>query len=378
MEVTRQLNQTFNSNRSGNSIRGRLKYLADKGELAPLTRTRQPNKANKTYKANGDVVSDALFNIRLDPNKSPEAVLKAHGFDAKRWDIKQVVSNEWQQHSTADGTTPLFQSKIIVTPKVKLSIEEIKAVFANEFKPIVIPQLKSGERNLIIPLADLHFGIMSYDDFKPILEQIGVVLQGGYKTVVIEQLGDLFHSDQINTTQTVKGTQLDQVNMARALEDCKHFFDDLMTLILSHADSVRFYAMGGNHSFDIEYTFMLYLEERFKQAEFHKTTNYKMAYLLDKVGILIAHGDVALKKLPMLFATEYQSIWGQSQYREQHTGHYHTELVKDENGVVTRQFGTPKKSDAYERKNGFTMTNRKLQLLEFSESNLERIYQING
>ena len=110
------------------------------------------------------------------------------------------------------------------------------------------------------------------------------------------------------------------------------------------------------------------------QIHVHNTTDYRAAFRLEHVGIMIAHGDTALRKLPMLFATEYADIWSNSSWREVLYGHFHHEVVNDDSGVVIRQLGTPKPSDGYEKKNGYTMSSRTLKLFEYDADRLRVTY----
>ena len=256
-------------------------------------------------------------------------------------------------------------------------MDDILRKLTANIEPVEIkPPEIATERNLVIPLADLHFGITKYEDVKDQLAKLVTIIGHDYDTIVIEQLGDLFHSSQMKSSQTLKGTQLEDVDMEQAVEDARLFYYNIITTALNHANHVQVKHVGGNHSGNLEYVFMLYLETAFPSVEVDKNIRYRTAYSLGRVGILLAHGDTALKKLPMLFATEYAAIWARSTYREQHTGHFHQQVVADESGVVTRQFGTPKKPDDYEMQNGYTMANHKLQALEYSRDDLELVYNV--
>jgi len=217
---------------------------------------------------------------------------------------------------------------------------------------------------------------MNYENMLTHLNQVKEIISRGYDKIVIENGGDLFHSDYVNKTMTVKGTQLDHVNMIKAISDAKRFYDDLIEFSLLNSNSVYLYSVGGNHDFDLSYMFIDAISDRFPQIEVHNTSHYRQCFTLGAVSILLAHGDKAQKKLPMLFATENPVEWSNAKYREIHYGHYHKEVTNDDYGVVTRQFGTPKLNDPYEEENGYTMANHKLQIMEYSSDNLKAIYNV--
>ena len=52
--------------------------------------------------------------------------------------------------------------------------------------------------------------------------------------------------------------------------------------------------------------------------------------------------------------------------------------VKDDGGTIQRQFGTPKPADGYEIKNGFTMGQHVLKVLEYDEKGLLAEYTLKG
>lgn len=324
------------------------------------------------WNADGVQTSTTILKVVKGQHMTPDDVIRAHGYDPKQWKLVSNISNFWKQ---SEQTTS-FQSKITVKPQYEIKPQEFTDIFNKEIKPLKITQHQSGRHNLVIPLFDLHFGIMTFGTMKQHLIEIEEIIKHGYKQIVIEQGGDLLHSDFINKTMTVKGTQLDHVNMVKALSDAKRFYDELICYALQNALHVSVYSVGGNHDEDLDYMFVDALSDRYPQVDVHNTNEYRQCFCIDQVSILLAHGDKAQKKLPMLFATEHPFEWSQSTYREIHFGHYHKEITNDDYGVVTRQFGTPKLNDPYEKTNGYTMAHRKIQLLEFSSDALKAEYNV--
>ena len=330
-----------------------------------------------TENRDGTVTSTIETVIDSEPNMTPEFLLKAHHYDPAKWKIKQSVSNRWSVIN-AKGTKKFnFQSKIIVEPKVDVDPEQIAKIFNEEIEPLQISSIREGRHSLVVPLFDLHFGIMTFDLYRQKLAEIEEIMNRGYKHIVIEQGGDLFHSDFMNKTQTVKGTQLDHVDMVKAIRDAKHFYDEIMRCALANSPRVDVYSIGGNHDFDMDYLFIDALSDRFPQASVHNTNEYRQAYQLDKVGIMLGHGDVGkARDFAMVFATEFKNIWSVTDYHEVHFGHFHKEIVHDDYGTVTRQLGTPKLNDPYEKKNAFVMSSHKLQLFEYGYDRLKATYEV--
>lgn len=369
-------NQGYTSNQISRALGGKYSAAAVRRKLMragkPISTASET--MNETYNNDGVQTSSVILTVAKGKKLTPEEIMKAHNLDPTKWKLISNISNAWKQ---SENTTS-FQSKITVKPIMDVDPQTIVKIFNQGIKPVKVVNKKVGKDNLVIPLYDLHMGIMTFDLYKDQIQQIKEVMSHGYHRIVFEQGGDLLHSDQINSSQTVKGTELDQVDMVQALFDAKHMFDELIVCALENSQCVDVYAVGGNHDFDLSYMFMDALSDRFPEVAVHNTNKYRQAYQLDKVGIMLAHGDRAMKKLPMLFATEEPTIWSTSEYREIHYGHYHKEITNDDYGVVTRQLGTPKLNDPYEKSNGFTMASHKLQLFEYGTDRLKATYEIKA
>lgn len=320
----------------------------------------------------GSQSSSTTLQMTSEQAKDPDFVLRAHGFDPTEWDIISARNNFWQQNSQENGLIDLYQSKITVKPKSddELTPQDIANLFKADIKPYTIKQVARDTHNLVVPLPDLHFGITTMLDVKGHLDRLLELINKGYKTIVIEQLGDLFHSSQMWSSQTLKGTLLDEVNMVQAVEDAKQFFDVLVTASLKNSTTLHIKQMAGNHSGNMEYMFMEYLKAKYPQVVIKNNIQFRDAYLLDNVGIMLAHGDLAPKNLPMLFANEFGGAWSLSHSREIHKGHFHKEKTVDDGGVISRQLGTVKPNDKYEIMNGWTLSKKELYALEYDSDKL--------
>lgn len=330
------------------------------------------------HKADGSLVNTTVIEMKKEDMKDSIKVMKAHGFDPSAWELVNATNNFWQQGNQF-GKKDLYQSKIIVKPiglNKKENMQEFMRVFKESIKPISYKNSKSGKKNLVIPLADMHFGVTKLEDLTDKIIGISEVIENGYDTIVIEQLGDLFHSSQINSSQTLRGTILDDVDMPLAIEHAKSFFDMIIKRSVMSSNNVIVETTCGNHSGNLEYLFLEYLTAKYPQIKVKNNASFRTAYQIGNVGIMLTHGDTAKKDLPMLFANEYPDIWANSTYRELHTGHFHSELVKDHKGLIQRQMGTLKKNDKYEIMNGWTMNKKIIQLLEYDKYKLRVIYEI--
>jgi len=333
---------------------------------------------NKRYNIDG-TISQAEFDVKMafyqKDSKTPEDILKYKGYDPDEWEISQVTTNEWTT-TTADIQKWNQQLKFVVKPKTNTSIKDLATKLLQSVEPAFVKPTIKGKCNLVIPLADLHFPILSELKFEAYLSDVLAIINKGYKTIVIEVLGDIFHSNAMKASQTIKGTQLEDVDMVEAIELAKTFFITLIDESLRKSSEVRIEFASGNHS-DFEYLFLMYLETLYPQVTVNKHNLPRIAYQLDNVGIMLTHGHFGKKgDYPMLFATEFRDVWSKSSWLEIHQGHYHSMEAQNLKGVIHRQLGTIKPNDQYESENGYTMNYKSTQAFEYSADKLKVIYEL--
>ena len=381
-QVTDALNQQFNLNLDVQAVRKHLNRLGYHFH----THARDFKADAATIHMTSDGVQDTqvLVALKHQPDKDPDTLMRLCGYDPSYFELVSGEYKVYEQHSKAAGTVPQYAIHVKVRPRLGITTDELAAVLNEKVKPLPIKHQTNSHtpivgRSLVIPLFDLHFGITHFAQLMPILTQLETVFdRQNYNQVVIELGGDTLHSDFMEKTQTAKNTQLDHVDTVQAWRDAKRFVGTIIQASLANSAHVDLYAIPGNHDADIQWAFVDGLADRYPQLTVHNTTDYRQAFKLGHVGILLAHGDVALKKLPMLFANEYPKIWSDTSWREVHYGHFHHEVTDDENGVILRQMGTPKPADGYEKKNGYTMAHHILQVYEYSTNRLELTYTLGG
>ena len=332
------------------------------------------NSSQTEIKSDGTQTHQIKVRMTEEQSKNPDYVLQAHGYSPDSWELIQATNNIWEQNNREDGLIQLYQSKIVVRPRVA---EFNASAFTKSIDPVKLTAIKTGDRNLFIGLADWHFGITKLEDLQDKLAMIVDVVSKGYRQIVIGQLGDLFHSSQIKKSVTMAGTVLDDVDMEQAIKDARSFFDVLITECVRHSLKVTVEHAGGNHSENLEYMFLLYLEAKYPDIQVNYHNKYRQAFMLDNVAIMITHGQYGKRKdLPMLFATEFSDMWSKATTREIITGHFHTQQTNDYQGVIHRQLGTIKPNDSYEIENGWTMGKKVLQLFEYDSERLRVTYDI--
>lgn len=330
--------------------------------------------------ANGTQTATVLMRLKHEPDKSPRTMMILTGYDPDKFELISSQYKVYEQHSTEDGTVPQYSITVKVRPKADISVLELTNIINHEVKQKCLERTSATLKHmLVVPLYDLHFGINNYDNMKPYLEKIQTIIQAhSLQKIVIELGGDLLHSDYLRTTKTVKGTQLDHIDSIQAWKDAANFVKDIIESAIGNSEITELRAIGGNHDFDMQWAFVEMIKARYPQLLVVNPGTYRQVFTYGHVSIMMAHGDTAKAKLSQLFANEYPTEWSKSVWRETHWGHFHTETVKDDGGTIQRQFGTPKPADGYEIKNGYTMNQHILKVLEYDENGLLAEYTLKG
>lgn len=333
-----------------------------------------------TTESNGTQTATVLMRLKHEPDKSPRTMLALTGYDPDKFDLISSQYKVYEQHSTEDGTIPQYSITVKVKPKSDISVSELTGIINRSVKQKRLKRTSGTlKRMLVVPLYDLHFGINNYDNMMPYLEKIQAIIKSHLpQKVVIELGGDLLHSDYLKTTKTVNGTQLDHVDSRQAWEDASRFIKNIIEQAIENSRVTELRAIGGNHDFDMQWAFVEMIRARYPQLLVFNPGSYRQVFTYGRVSIMMAHGDTAKAKLSQLFANEYPAEWSNSVWRETHWGHFHTETVKDDGGTIQRQFGTPKPADGYEIKNGYTMNQHVLKVLEYGENSLLAEYTLNS
>jgi len=333
-----------------------------------------------TTEANGTQTATILMRLKHEPDKSPRTMLALTGYDPDKFDLISSQYKVYEQHSTEDGTVPQYSITVKVKPKNDISISELSGIINHSVKQTRLKQTSGTLKHvLVVPMFDLHFGINNFKNMQPYLDEILTIINSHpFEKIVIEIGGDILHSDFLKKTQTVRGTQLDHVDTIKAWKDAAEFVKGIIEPAIKNSKSTELYAIGGNHDFSMQWAFIEMIKAKYPQLDVFNPGSYRQVFTYGKVGILLAHGDTAKARLSQLFASEFPKEWASSIWREEHTGHFHTEVVKDESGAIHREFGTPKPNDGYEIKNGFTMNSKTMKALEYDENGLLAEYTLRG
>ena len=178
-------------------------------------------------------------------------------------------------------------------------------------------------------------------------------------TCVINQLGDWFHYDSMESVTPTNRHQLDPSGRpGQMIEVGVRALRRIVDLALLYHTDVKVIVAQGNH--DLfgslwlrELIRNVYETEPRVRVDTSETPYHVIAFGETMLGFHHGH-KMKAPNLPLYFAADYPTIWGRTKYRYCHIGHQHHIDVKEYNGMIVQQHPTLAARDAYSSYLGHT------------------------
>lgn len=322
--------------------------------------------------------------------KTVDDLLRHIDADLTRYEVaeSQATKYEVATRNPGDGevtVTELHRVYVKLKPKAGPStLEQVEALIAGAFasrSPVAVPRAKPTASELLqgVVIADPHIaklawgegtGADSYDTSKAIAvirEGVTAMLAAGDERKVGVRhfwlLGDYFHHD--GQGATTKGTVLDYDT--RVQQMLKRGTEVLFDLIAASAERVptKVILVPGNHDRTLTWALQRILLSEFRWHkgvtidDSHTTTKYLRH---GKVLIGLDHGDKGKARLAEVMAAQCAVEWGQTIYRELHTGHLHGKAaIATHGGVTVRTHAALCPPDQYHADEKFSVSPRMIE-----------------
>ncbi len=338
---------------------------------------------NEMHRNPNNTISKNVIISRAD-NKlyTQRELLELHSLDPDGWVVVNAKSNEW----STSGDEPFYnyQSKLSVRPKTAMDLtpKEIIEQFKNLRTVTYDYKLKDKHVSdyLLIPLADMHIGLNSFEDYEQLQSDIIHIIKNGYKEILFLQLGDFFHVDNlngttVNQTNVVNGLEFD---FKRMIEDGDRFIQPLLKEALEHSKIVKYVYSKGNHASSPDFMFAHGIKMRYPQIKVDDEIKEFKCTMLGKNAILQHHSDKvkAFSKLVSVFYANYGFEMGSANNRYLFTGHFHHEKSLSDAGITHYQVQSPSKHTNYEKDFGFNTSESGQMIFEFDENKRKGIYYL--
>lgn len=304
--------------------------------------------------------------------------------DLTLWTVERFVVNKWEVGAKdADDilqVEPLFQVKATLVKRkavedARVEIEKLKNDLKNErpFKKTKFVRKPQSGNMLEISLPDAHFGKMawrnetgyqSYDTpiasamFLRALDTLIEKSKGIEFDKVLFVVGnDLLNSDNEQGT-TTKGTAVStdgryqktfitvRRTITEAINRLKEIAPVHVVMVSGNHDDLGVWHLGDS----LECAFA-----NDEDVEINNEPKYRKYVRYGKVLLMLTHGDKGKREdYPLLMATEKSSDFGETLYREVHTGHIHQTRLQEWHGVRVRILPSLSPPDAWHSESGFT------------------------
>ena len=289
--------------------------------------------------------------------KTLEDAMDFHDVEESGYSVRAVRYNTW-----GSPMNPNQQVRVDMVPKEPAANPEVWArAFKDAVENVKLPEPGKMHKNPkadlvhLISVPDIHFGKLVYAEsiggagagdynpqiaseiFRNAIEYLSVGIDSYSTKEIIFPIGeDMANVDNLSM-KTTAGTEQhnsDVYLMIRtALEAVFTMIDYLATL-----STVRVPQIAGNHDRLISFLMGIALEERYRNDPRVIVENdpvREKVYCDGNYSILLIHGDrMKAKDIAWRFPSKYPKEWGNSIYRYVFSGHLHTNLQTDEQGVI--------------------------------------------
>lgn len=284
-----------------------------------------------------------------------------------------VIRNYWSKLlPNGKFTSSVFASK---KKEEDFTIEDFERILVN-YKSNYVPIERFEECNkkekvdLEISISDYHLAKKHVDDdndpktrvdrYYKIAEKLVKKSYTNYNidTIVFPISNDFFHTDNYQHSTTNGTPQETIVDYAKEYEMGFSLLVNVIRMFTAFANNVKVVLVQGNHdrtkSYYLAHALSIYFKDE-KRISFDREHSVVKGVCLGKTFIGYHHGNCKIDELPLLFAThpEYGSSFGNSTYREVHTGDKHHYMAKEIKGVRIQQMPSLSGTDRWHLDNNY-------------------------
>lgn len=389
--LANELNEFSEESITGEYIRGRFRdYVKDSCLKTECTKENCVCKDNVNTSLPGYLAKysfqenkekgEAKLEFTADNVPSEEEIVEWFKIDTKKYRIAQIY------HKTS------FSGKYSITVNL-MSNKSSEIDYVGDFQKFVdtynVNILKKDKPNkvegreydpeedflFIINLADIHIGNFQKEGYvEKIKNRVREIINGvsvmGLKKILIVNNGDLIHFDNSKNT-TYNSTGLTgELDYESAVTQGLDLLTDIIDYAALAALTVTFINVRGNHSFDTEFIIGEALKRIYKGSTDIEIINQKdtrIYYYWNNCGFMFTHGDMAIDKLPLIFATEGGETFSKAAHRTIILGHTHVSKnrqylspLNEYNGIEMRIVGSPTSNDNWHRQQGYVQGKKTL------------------
>ena len=311
---------------------------------------------------------ESTITLDFEPKNDIE-LAELHKIDLERY----VITNYWSKVlPSGKFTSSVFSRR--KGPKDYTADDFSKFLQNYKSNYIPIPSPKKDDSKLWadveLSISDYHLAKRHVDGdndpvtrvmrFFDVAENLTEKVRSVYdiNKVVFPISNDFFHTDNYHKS-TTNGTPQDiMMDYATEYEQGFNVLVDTIKMLKANCEHVEVILVQGNHDrtkgYYLAHALDIYFKED-KNITFVREEGLVKATVLGNTFIGFHHGNCKIDQLPLLFATHptYGKWFGDSTYREVHTGDKHHYMAKEIKGVRIQQMPSLSGADRWHKDNNF-------------------------
>jgi hypothetical protein len=190
-------------------------------------------------------------------------------------------------------------------------------------------------------------------------------------TGIVAQLGDWLHSDGLLPVTPTSHHILDQDGrFSKIVQISIKILRRLVDFALMRHEKVIILMAEGNHDMASSVWLRVMFKALYENEPRVQVIDSELPYYVYQHGkcmIAFHHGHIKKNDaLPILFASQYANVWGETTKRYAHTGHRHHVEEKEHSGMTVVQHPTLAARDAYAARGGW-MAERQVSAITYHE-----------
>jgi len=250
-------------------------------------------------------------------------------------------------------------------------------------EPTTAPSITTSNLTNVYTMTDCHVGMLAWrmeggedwdlkiaeDTLVGCFEQMVLAAPAAH-TCVIAQLGDFLHYDSaLSPVTPMHGHILDaDGRMPKMVKVAIRILRKLVAFALKKHKKVILLLAEGNHDISSSVWLRAMFAALYELEERVEVIDSELPYYVYQHGKTMLgwhHGH--LKKndqLPLLFASQFPVIWGNTLKRYCHTGHRHHKEIKEHSGMTVQQHQTIAARDSHSSRGGW-MSERAVEAITY-------------
>lgn len=176
---------------------------------------------------------------------------------------------------------------------------------------------------------------------------------------VVAQIGDFLHYDSaLSAVTPMHGHSLDaDGRMPKMVQTAIRILRRVVEVSLERHEKVVLLLAEGNHDISSSVWLRAMFQALYENEPRVQVIDSELPYYVYQHGKTMLgwhHGHLSKNdQLPLLFASQFPKIWGETTKRYVHTGHRHHKEIKEHSGMTVHQHPTLAARDAYAARGGW-------------------------